>query len=312
MINDFLSKYITKDEKIILAISCGPDSMFLLDKIINSDYKNNIVAVYFNHKLRQQSCDEQKFFIEFCNKNNIEYEVWKADIMALQKETISISIEELARAKRYEFLRKIKNKYNANYILTAHHLDDKIETFFFNALRGSKLTWLINMLDKSWDILRPLLNITKPEILDYLNKNNIKYFIDESNFDSSYTRNFLRLDILPKLDKINKNYKQNLANLMNYLEENKDFIDREVVKFLWIEESDKTYFSVAEFNDISKFLQKEVIRYCFYIANNSSTIWLTEKNIAEIIKFINSKWNKTVKNIKNLKMFKDWDKLYYK
>jgi tRNA(Ile)-lysidine synthase len=168
------------------------------------------------------------------------------------------------------------------------------------------------MLDKSWDILRPLLNITKPEILDYLNKNNIKYFIDESNFDSSYTRNFLRLDILPKLDKINKNYKQNLANLMNYLEENKDFIDREVVKFLWIEESDKTYFSVAEFNDISKFLQKEVIRYCFYIANNSSTIWLTEKNIAEIIKFINSKWNKTVKNIKNLKMFKDWDKLYYK
>jgi tRNA(Ile)-lysidine synthase len=60
--------------------------------------------------------------------------------MALQKETISISIEELARAKRYEFLRKIKNKYNANYILTAHHLDDKIETFFFNALRGSKLT----------------------------------------------------------------------------------------------------------------------------------------------------------------------------
>lgn len=306
-IENFLQSYYSHTDKIILACSAWPDSMYLLYQILKTPYKDNLVVCYFNHKLRPEADEEEKFLEDLWKKLWFQVEIWYADIRAIQEKIPSKSFEELAREKRYAFFNAILNIYNSKYILTAHHLDDKIETFLFNLVRWSKITGLINMTKKSWAIIRPLLDITKDDILSYLNKNNLKYFLDKTNYDIEITRNYLRHEIVPKLWKINSNFKENINNFMNYLEWVKEHIDEEVKIFLL----EYNYFYIDLFNSKSVFLQKEIIRYIYYIRNWNSTIWLSENNIAEIIKFINWKWNKTIKEIKELKMKKDWNKIYY-
>lgn len=301
-IEAFLEKYYKDDEPIILACSTGPDSMFLLYKIIKTKYAKNLVACYFNHKLRNESDEEENFLLKLWKKEWFKVEIAEGDIKKIRDDFYpSKWIEEVAREKRYEFLNAILNIYNSNKVITWHHLDDKIETFFFNLVRGSKLTWLINMKEKSWAILRPLINIQKKEIVDFLDKNKLNYKIDKTNLDTDITRNNLRHEIIPKFEKINSNYKSNIKNLISYFEELKENIDVQVEKFL----QEKNYFNIEEFNSLPSLLQKEVIRHIYYISNNKSTIWLSEANISEVIKFINWKNNKTIKEIKDMKLEKD-------
>jgi len=120
------------------------------------------------------------------------------------------------------------------------------------------------MSEKSGFILRPLINIKKSEILNYLKENNLEYKIDETNFDTEITRNYLRYEIIPKFEKLNKNYKENISKTLDYFKELKDFIDEEVMKFL---DKNNNFFYIEEFNNLSDFLQKEVIRYIYHISN---------------------------------------------
>ncbi len=330
-IEKFLDKYYTEKEPVILACSAWPDSMFLLYKILKTKYKKNLVVCYFNHKTRPETDKEEEFLQNLCEKEDIAFETAYCDFKKIQKLYPSKSFEELAREKRYQFFDAILAIYKSNKILLAHHLDDKIETFFFNLARWTKLTWLINMTEKSGAILRPLLWLEKSIIEAYLKENNLKYFIDQTNFDIEITRNYLRREIIPKLYKINSNFKKNIINTLNYFEEIKNFLDEEIRLFL--EEQDKKiqktkkysqiytilrgidsyswWFFIKDFNNLKDLLKKELIRYIYYISNNKSTIWLSEGNIAEIIKFINWKNNKTIKEIKSLKMLKENEIILY-
>jgi len=316
-IEKFLSKYYNNDEKVILACSAGPDSMFLLYKILETKFKRNLVVCYFNHKTRIETDEEESFLEKLWEKEWFKVEVASCDFEKTKKLYPSKSFEELAREKRYAFFDAILNIYSSKYILTAHHLDDKLETFIFNLSRGSKLTGLINMTESSWGILRPLLSIEKDDILKYLKDNNLEYKIDNTNFETLYTRNYTRHEIIPKFNRLNKNFKQNISKTLDYFEELKNHIDDEVKSFLktnfplLMKEGGREWFSIKSFNSLSAFIQKEIIRYIYYISNWKSTIGLSNANIWEIIKFINWKNNKTIKEIKNLKMKKDWDKIYY-
>ncbi|QFR39317.1 tRNA lysidine(34) synthetase TilS [Candidatus Gracilibacteria bacterium 28_42_T64] len=299
----FLTQYIKPDEKIILGCSAGPDSMFLLYKILETKYAKNLIVCYFNHKTRPETDEEEIFIAKLGKKEGFTVEVAECDFEKIKKLYPSKSFEELAREKRYAFFDAISHIHNTRYVLTAHHLDDKIETFFFNLARGSKLTGLINMTESSGSILRPLLGITKKEILDYLDSNNLEYKVDSSNAEIEYTRNYIRHEIIPKFSEVNSNYKNNISKTLSYFEELKNSIDEEVKKFLLL--SKGNIFSIKEFNSLPSFMQKEVIRYIYYISNNKSTIGLSEANIAEVIRFINGKNNKTIKEIQGLKMEKD-------
>ncbi|MBW7954872.1 tRNA lysidine(34) synthetase TilS [Candidatus Gracilibacteria bacterium] len=306
-LENFLNKYYKKDEKIILACSTGPDSMFLLYELLKTSYKENIVACYFNHKLRIESDEEELFLEDLGKKLGFQVEIGVGDINKIKTLYPSISIEELARQKRYQFFKAICEIHSSNKIITAHHLDDKIETFFFNLLRGSKLSGLINMKKDSGNILRPLIEIKKDEILKYLDENNLEYKIDKTNNENIYSRNFLRNKIIPEFFYINSNFKENINNTLNYFDELKTHLDKEITHFL----DEKNYFDIDDFNNKSPFLQKEIIRYIYYISNCNSTIGLSEANILEILKFINGKNNKTIKEIKNLKMKKYGKKIYF-
>ena len=300
-IEEFLNKYYNPNEKIILACSTWPDSMFLLYKILETKYVKNLVVCYFNHKTRPETDLEEKFIEDLWKEKWFKIEVAECNFEKIKKLYPSKSFEELAREKRYDFFNSIMNIYDSRYIITAHHLDDKIETFFFNLARWTKLTGLINMTEYSWGILRPLLNIKKKEILEYLDENKLEYKIDSTNKDLEITRNYLRHEIIPKFKKINSNYKKNIWDTLTYFEELKNSIDSEVKTFLWT----RDYFYIKDFDSLPKFMQKEIIRYIYFISNWWSTIWLSKANINEVIKFINWKNNKTKKEIKKMKMRKD-------
>ena len=239
----FLEKYFKKDEKVIVWCSAWPDSMFLVYKILETKFAKNLVICYFNHNLREEALEEERFLEDLAKEKWFQIEIWDAKIKELKEKFYkSISLEELARQKRYEFFNAILNIYNSDKILLAHHLDDKIETFFFNLVRGSKISWLVNMKEKSWVILRPLLNISKKEILEFLEKNILPYKIDKTNFENDFARNKLRNLIIPKFSEINEKYKQNISNFMDYLDEIKDLLDLEVKNFL--EKFDWKYFLI--------------------------------------------------------------------
>ncbi|MCP4524026.1 MAG: tRNA lysidine(34) synthetase TilS [Candidatus Gracilibacteria bacterium] len=312
-IEKFLEKYYTPDEPIILACSTGPDSMYILHKILETKFKKQLVVCYFNHKTRPETEKEEAFIEELGKKVGFPVEVAECDFEKIKKLYPHKGFEELAREKRYQFFDAICHIYKSKKIITAHHLDDKIETFFFNLARGSKLTGLINMTEKSGSILRPLLEIEKKDILTYLDENNLEYHIDESNFDTKYSRNKIRNDILPHFGDVNQSYKKNISNIMKYFGEIKQHIDSEVLDFFNSSENtlsapyntSQNYFNIKIYFSLSELLQKEIIRYIYYITNNKSTIGLSERNIAEIIRFIGGKNNKTVKEIGKLKMEKD-------
>jgi tRNA(Ile)-lysidine synthase len=134
-IKNFIEKYYKKDEPIILACSAGPDSMFLLYQILKTKYKKNLIVCYFNHKTRPETEDEEQFLENLCKKEKITFETAFCDFEKIKKLYPSKSFEELAREKRYQFFDAICNIYKTNKVITAHHLDDKIETFMFNLLR---------------------------------------------------------------------------------------------------------------------------------------------------------------------------------
>ncbi len=318
-IQTFLEKYYEKDETVVLACSAGPDSMFLLYKILETEFRKNLVVCYFNHGTRPETDDEEKFLEELWKKEWFQVEVASCDFEKIQKLYPSKSFEELAREKRYQFFDAILDIHKSNKVILGHHLDDKIETFFFNLARWSKLTGLINMTECSGAILRPLLDLEKNEILEYLDTNNLKYFIDSSNAESIYTRNNLRNNIIPKFEEINSSYKNNIKNTISYFQEVKQHLDREVEEFIkeqgiqifnsWKYKINTLeinwYFYIEDFNKKTVLLQKEIIRNIFHVSNGWSTIGLSEANIWDIIKFINWKNNKTVKEIKELKMRKE-------
>lgn len=271
--SDFFKKYsIEKKDKIIIACSGWSDSMFLLLEIMKFHPKESIVVAHFNHQLRGIEGDSDQSFVEnFCKKNNLSLEIWTSNIAELSVKN-KTWIEETARLERYSFLREIKDKFNAKYIFTAHHLDDDIETFMFNIIRWTRLNWLNWIGELSEDICRPLLHVTKKEILEKCTQEGIEFIYDSSNNDTTYLRNHIRLNIIPEFDKINPNYSKAFDWLISYFWELKNFLEENIIKYIKI---------VENTNDIvipnSHFCHPEPVEGSLLIKTSKSRTWRNEK-----------------------------------
>ena len=263
MISEKIIKEINSlpDDYVVIGVSAGPDSMALLHMIMKNCHKY-IVCAHINHNVRTNSDKEEEYLKNYCTKNNIIFECMK-----INKYTEK-NFENEARKKRYAFYEKILNKYNSHYLLLAHHGDDLIETIMMKIVRGSNLEGYAGIKTYSklnnYTIVRPLLNLTKEDIIIYNKENNIKYFIDESNEDTTYTRNRYRKNILPILKKENKNvhlkflkYSETLQEYYNYVEEiTKNIID---------ESYKNNIINIDTFKNEHPFIQKNII---FYILSN--------------------------------------------
>jgi tRNA(Ile)-lysidine synthetase-like protein len=303
------SKYIKLTDTLILAVSGGVDSMVLFDMVIRNHPREKIIVAHFDHSLRWTESDGDRDLVaNICNRENIQFEVEKMDIATIANDE-KMSIEAVARKYRYRFLERVAEKYSAKYILTAHHLDDRIETAMFNLIRGTKLggihaLWELKIKNEQLNIIRPFIYALKSEILEYAWEKHIEYREDSSNMSTDYQRNHLRLEVLPRFEKINPEYRQSIQNFIEYTEDLKLWIDSEIANFLWERKS----FSVKDFGEKSSFFQKEIIRYIYEQAN-SGTIGLSEGNIEELLRYVLTANGGTEKKIGNLMLTKRWQEI---
>ena len=206
---------LSKGDQVLVALSGGADSVFLLSFLLKSVKKQfdlRLSAFHLNHNLRgKEAIDDEKFCRGFTRQNNVEYfsASKKVNAFAIKNK---LSVEEAGRKLRYSQLECIAKKNGFNKIATAHIANDNTETILLNLIKGTGLKGIAGIPVKRSNIIRPILNVTKDEILSYLGKKKIPYRIDSSNLSSEYERNFLRNEIIPKL-KAKLNTKLDIAML---------------------------------------------------------------------------------------------------
>lgn len=204
---------IEKGDLIILGASGGPDSQFLAYALndLRKDFDFDLVLAHFNHLHRKEAIEDERLVKETAQKLDLTFKSRSASMDEYAKK-LKISPEDAGRRLRYEFFRSLKKDGKAK-IAVAHTLDDQAETVLMRIVRGTGVEGLRAMAYKNDDIIRPILDIKKEELLLYLDRENIPYHIDKTNGETDYTRNKIRLDVIPELESINPNFKEALVKL---------------------------------------------------------------------------------------------------
>lgn len=206
---------IKKNDKILIAFSGGPDSVFLfyLLNYLKSEYNLEIALMYVNHNLRSDVDNDLNFVKDFSKKNDVKLYIESVDVNSHSKK-MKQSIELAARELRYEVLEKVFQKEGFTKIATGHNLDDNVETFIFRLLRGTSIRGLKGIPRVRENIIRPILQFEKTNIVNFLEELNQKFIIDYTNDEIDYTRNFIRNEVFPKFIQINPRFKDKINNLI--------------------------------------------------------------------------------------------------
>lgn len=241
-------KLIDNGDSIIIGVSGGPDSMALLYALfeLKELLRVSLYAVHVNHLLRgEESYRDENFVREFCMAKKIPLHVKRIDINERRKEN-SLSIEEAAREARYECFNEFLQNLGAKKIAIAHNLEDQTETIIMNIIRGCGVDGLCGMRFSRANIIRPMLNISRSEILKYCNEGFLNPVIDSSNKDTCYTRNKIRLELIPFIrNKFRHDIYKSIIRLSQIIKVENDFL--------------KEYSEVA-FNDIIlEFSENQII-----------------------------------------------------
>ena len=203
-------KLFLPQQKILLAVSGGLDSMVMSYLFMEAGF--NFAIAHFNHNTRNGESDIDELFVkDFCSKKNIEFFSTKVDITGLLNKGDGNNFQDLARKYRYHWLEKIRKSGGFDYVATAHHEDDNIETFLYKISYGSGLGGLKGINRKIDNIIRPLLDFSRQDIEQYANENNIVYREDSSNISDKYSRNYIRHHIIPGFEKLNDNFKNRIT-----------------------------------------------------------------------------------------------------
>ena len=219
------SEYSKKN--FILAVSGGVDSMVLLDGFDKLNL--NIEVAHFNFQLRGKESDaDEKLVKEICSKNNIPFYKNSANTNAFAAEK-GLSIQEAARELRYNWFFDLLKEKNAHYIVTGHHADDSIETFFINLLRGSGIKGLCG-IKNTQQIIRPLLPVSRLDIEQYAKNNNVSYRNDSSNESLKYKRNFIRKKIIPEFNKDLEASSSSILKSIAHLAQANEYLEKKLLE----------------------------------------------------------------------------------
>ena len=307
----FQEKLLKQGDKVVVGVSGGPDSigLSLAFKKLQTKYDLDLFLVHINYHQRGVESDgDQKFVEKFARENEVDLKVFdypesaaKPDDSGRRKN----NSEEVMRDFRCEKFEEVRQSLGFDKIAVAHNENDNVETFLMNLLRGSGLQGLRGIPVKNNFIIRPFLNFSKDEILKFLKENNQKFRIDKTNLEADFTRNKVRLKLIPFLEKnFNSNLKEGLGKLVGNLKDDNDFIQFATKKIYaeLIEENlgEITCLPVGKVWDISKFKevpiggQKRIFReIIFELKGDLKNV--TNNNFLEFKKILDSKKSKKQK-----------------
>ena len=290
--------HFNNGDTIVVGCSAGPDSMALIDMLlkVRNKYSLSLIVAHINHNVRKESYEEAEYMKNYCEANNLVFETMIIESYG------DDNFHNEAHNIRYNYFESLVNKYNANYLMTAHHGDDLIETILMRIVRGSNLkgySGFKEVVDKgSYKIVRPLIRFTKEELKNYDMINGIKYYVDSSNEKDKYTRNRYRKYVLPFLKEEDKGvhskflkFSETLSEVNKYIEKEREKVIRRTIL------DNKIQIDVFLKEDI--FMQKEVLYYLMNQFYNDELILLNDKHIDLILGIINSRKSNCYVNLPN-------------
>ena len=256
----YLNSLLKDNDTVIIGLSGGPDSMCLLNILLSLKKDLKIICAHINHNIRKESIEELEFIENYCKEKNIILETTTFDKKSSETDYNELELRE----KRYTYFKEIINKYKAQYLFTAHHGDDLIETILMRLTRGSNLKgysgFQVETNKNNYKIIKPLIFMTKEEINSYNKENNIPFVIDKTNEEDNYTRNRYRHHILPFLKSENKNVHLKYLKFSKELQSYYEFVDKTVKQ-----EIDKRYIKnildIEDFERLDALIQTRVIEY---------------------------------------------------
>jgi tRNA(Ile)-lysidine synthase len=266
MLSDFENyikenKLFSKDDKLLLAISGGQDSVFLFHLLLECGY--NFSAAHCNFQLRgNDSTLDEEFVKKLCASNKIKYHI-KAFDTKTEAKILKLGTQEIARKLRYDWFDELKKSENYDFVLTAHHLSDNSETMLINIMRSTGVSGLHGIQNKNGYLIRPLLFLNREQISSYLNASKIEFRLDISNESDDYLRNKIRHHILPEFEKIEPKIDAIFSSVSKHVSEF-EVLTENLLQNLWdtnVTFNNSTYYIPDSlFNNISE--PNTLLYYC--------------------------------------------------
>lgn len=302
---------LSSNDTVVVGVSGGPDSMALL--YILNDFKEDIgfklVCAHVNHNKRIESEQEKIDLEKYCKKNNIIFEYLKITKWG------DDNFHNEARSVRYNFFESLIENYGAKYLMTAHQGDDLIETILMRIVRGSTLkgySGFSSIVDKgTYKIIRPLISVTKDQIMEFNHKNNIEYATDQSNNEDHYTRNRYRHKVLPFLKGEEKQVHKKFLKFSETLLENSNYIDNEANK-VFNRVVQEASLDIERFKQLDKVIQTKIIYNILERIYGDDLLIIGDAHVDLIFDLINSnKANSIIHLPNNVIIIKSYDELTF-
>ena len=297
-------KFVCKNDRIAVGVSGGADSMVLLWGLID---KQKQIGFYFevinvNHHLRGKASDEDSLFVEnFCKKRKIPYKIIDVDVKKLKNDK-KYTLEESARVARYDAFKTIMKEDKLNKLFLAHHKNDQAETILMHIFRGAGLSGAVGIRNTDV-IVRPLLNLSKEDILKIASEHGIEFVQDASNADNDYSRNYIRNCILPQIETAFPGATENITNFGKRCEEVMNYIVS-LVDLNKISVGKNEVVIHQDVFDLEKFIAREYLKKAFEEMGVYSDI--EAKHISLIYDLAKSDVNKEISLPHNLVAKKTW------
>jgi len=256
-------RFVSENDRIAVGVSGGADSMLLLWSLFDKQKKIgfDMLVIHINHHIRKETSErDQKFVENFCKKHNIKQVTVNVNVENLKNEK-KLTLEEAARKLRYSAFEDIMKKNNLNKLFLAHHKNDQVESILMHIFRGSGIAGASGMRE-SQTIIRPLINLSKSEILKICLDYHIEYVVDETNENNDYSRNAIRNKLIPLIETIYPNATENIFRFGKRCEEFQNFIE-DLINFEMIVESNEDILLKDSAFETPSFVVREYIKKVF-------------------------------------------------
>ena len=307
-----------KEDKIAIALSGGVDSIVLFHLLV-TEYKDSykeLVVFHINHGLREESYEEAEFVEKFVKDFDVKFYKEELNMSDLERDSHT-SEEMLARELRYQAFNKMAKLEGVTKLLTAHHKNDQVENILMRLLTGRSIDHSLAICEEiemaGLTIYRPLLNSLKAELEEYAKEKNLHYYVDATNFDTDYTRNNIRHNIVPLLNDINSGSFDNLINFANYYQNINNNLKKAILSnkdnYIFSRDEDKICLVKDKFLELNEeemyFLLKDII------TNELGVFDIKQKAIFDVVSSLKkNSGNKSYDLKNNLKIISQYETLY--